>query len=476
MVSFQDMQVDEKTVIPTESFEEVSGGVGLPAVVDSLKMESIGLEREVSTDWFETNSKEEVENNKVPGFPTSKVTSFSEDDKDLTSDKSTGHRSVTSAARGLAASIRQSRITPEYPSVWTRLPNTSFGISMGLIGQAIMWKVASSASFISQNVNAEIVSASFWFAGLLVASFLSAAYSFKIFRYFPLVKDEWKDPSRVHFFNMPHLIMIMLTISVPDTSPNIAGDGLAVRVLWGIGFVIQVLFTQLIYESWLFSDTHNISFAQPQFLLSTVGWFFLATLGSMAKIEQKWGLAIPSFCFGLGFIFYIMVIIAVFNGTHMTPKARGSPALFLLIAPPSVGVVAWDLIEAEPGKFSLFSQALLGWCLGIFLLLFKIGPQITKRPPSLGSYWAYVFPMSALATATIRYAWIVKTRSAEVMSLIFVALAIFALFVVFCRMCIHALEVLLGTAEWDDPLLSRERLQAVRAVNFPEVLSSQETA
>ena len=173
---------------------------------------------------------------------------------------------------------------------------------------------------------------------------------------------------------------------------------------------------------------------------------------------------------------YLMVVIAIFNGIHASPKAKGSPALFLIIAPPSVGVVGWDLIAGDGTQLAFMSQALLGFCLGVLALLIRLGPKIVNAPPSLGSYWAYVFPMSALATATIRYAWVTETIATEIMAIVFVVLAILALLAVFLRMCLHAVQVIRGEAEWGDPLLSRERLASVKAINYAELLPEYETA
>jgi hypothetical protein len=52
----------------------------------------------------------------------------------------------------------------------------------------------------------------------------------------------------------------------------------ALRILWAIAFINQILMTLQIYNKWMFSKNRSFSAAQPQYLLSTVGWFFLAVL------------------------------------------------------------------------------------------------------------------------------------------------------------------------------------------------------
>ena len=51
-----------------------------------------------------------------------------------------------------------------------------------------------------------------------------------------------------------------------------------------------------------------------------------------------------------------------------------------------------------------------------------------------------------------------------------------ALLAVFLRMYLHAVQVIRGEAEWGDPLLSRERLASVKAINYAELLPEYETA
>jgi tellurite resistance protein TehA-like permease len=374
-----------------------------------------------------------------------------------------------SSEHGVSNGTRRKSRSPTgkgLPSVWMRLPNTSFGIPMGIAGHAIMWKAAGNAEFISEKANTQIISAVFWIASLLVMGLLFTAYCLKAYFYFPLVRDEYHDAMRVHFLNMPHLILLMLAICVPYDSSGITmiaeNGGQGRRIIFGIGFLMQLLLTQQIYENWLFSDTQNISCARPQFFLSTVGWYFLAVLGTETNVEQTWGIALPTFCFGFGMMMYLIVTFAIFNGIHTTPQSKGTPALFLFLAPPSVGVVAWDLINAIPGEFPILSKLILGWCLGVFVMLVKMGPQIVQPPATLGHHWAYVFSMSALATATISYAGIETNGTTIALAYVFIALAILALTIVLIRMSVHAYQVFIGKADWEDPLLTSERLASIR--------------
>ena len=94
-------------------------------------------------------------------------------------------------------------------------------------------------------------------------------------------------------------------------------------------------------------------------------------------------------CFGAGFILYLDIVIFIFSRLHVNKGLKGSPAMFLLIAPPSVGVVALDLFNGDASDFSLFGEMLLGWVFVLLQLLIRLGPILVREPDVLGEYWAY---------------------------------------------------------------------------------------
>jgi tellurite resistance protein TehA-like permease len=178
-------------------------------------------------------------------------------------------------------------------------------------------------------------------------------------------------------------------------------------------------------------------------------------LGQKAEIEQDWGLALPSFCFGAGAMFYIIVVIVLFNGSKFE---KGTPALFLLFAPPSVAVTVLDNFKGDPTEFSQAAEFVLGWCLVVVVLLIRLGPTISMRPPVLGAYWAYVFPLSGLASAMIQYATKQKSTASEIMAIVFLAVAALVQVIVCCRDGKNLYAVLRGRDEWSDPLILQNKV------------------
>jgi len=336
--------------------------------------------------------------------------------------------------------------------IYLRLPNTAYGISMGLAGQAIMWKTAEQSSRIFHGVGDKI-NVVLWFAAIAVAVLVTAAHIYKFLYKWPLFKAELRDKIRKQFFNAPNLTFIMLGIGVPSAVPMPVGG---LRIIFGIGLAYQTVITQIIYDQWLFAKESSVSSAKPPFLLSVVGWFLLATLGYPAEIEDAWGISIPQFCLGIAAIFYLMVVFSIFNSLHQFRDVfRGSPSLTLLLAPPSVAVAALDNFNSnrEAREFSQVASAILGWAMILFILLLKIGPKILNKPTVFGEYWAYVFPLGAFGNAWLRYAVVMGTRSAEIVGLFFLAFATLAFVLVIGRTTYHAYLCIVARANWGDPLL-----------------------
>lgn len=114
-----------------------------------------------------------------------------------------------------------------------------------------------------------------WYACLITAGFIGLCYVYKMCTSFGLVKAEWLNETRTHFYNCPNLIFLMLLIGLPK---HINASARSLRVMWGLSFCYQTLMTHHIYKAWMFSPSRNITEAKPQFLLSTTGWFLLSVL------------------------------------------------------------------------------------------------------------------------------------------------------------------------------------------------------
>lgn len=285
---------------------------------------------------------------------------------------------------------------------FTCLPNTCFGVCMGLGGHCVMWKQLHLAAFAQAPVS---VVWALWLSGTATLCLFSLAFLLKLKLHRERVKQEWEDAGRSQFFNAPNLAAMLLAIAWP---PLLESRGV-LRVIWVGAACWQLTLTLLFYHRWMYGGDRSMDSASTPYLLSVVGWFILAVLGSpdRAHVDELTGVGLTRMAFGVGSFFAVITYITLFQTFNRGHTAAGAPALFLVIAPVAIASIALAKMgTAQDGggsssPFSEVSQALLGVAIFLLLILVRVGPTILAQPNVFGAYWAYVFPVSALATAAI---------------------------------------------------------------------------
>lgn len=327
------------------------------------------------------------------------------------------------------------------------LPNTAFGIALGLCGNAILWRTAGDVRF-TKIVTGRTPNWILWITGAVAWIGLVLALVVKIVKHRDFALCEWLHPTRCYFSFAPHLALTMWATATPKSLEE------PLRPLKTAIFLValpaQVILAILVYARWFFSPIDgDIGHASPPYLLSTVGWPLLCVLSQNLDLDRRWRFDIAALCFGPGTVWYTLAFISIVQTLHTKRATKGAPVLFLLIAPPSVMSVALS-------NFGLIgpSTAIFGFALFTGLVLIRLGPKLKERPSTLGVYWAYVFPLAALATAGLRFADVQDSNPAKILAWILLIVATLALVTVFCRMAIHLVHLTHGTAVWLDPLLN----------------------
>mmetsp|Transcript_45410 Transcript_45410/g.120427 ORF Transcript_45410/g.120427 Transcript_45410/m.120427 type:complete len:409 (-) Transcript_45410:334-1560(-) len=327
---------------------------------------------------------------------------------------------------------------------YLRIPTMTFGISMGLAGHAVMWKSFAVSEFTRSRAPIELCVV-FFCAGVFVWVVSVVFLIVKIAVNARHLKAEWKDGVRKHTLNMPNIAVLILSLGSPPGCLSSA----AIRWIFLGAFLYQTGMSLSITSHWLYSseEGHHLANAQTTYLLSVVGWPLLSILAYNSQLTSKVGLDVPVAMLGVGTFMFIMILPAILVNAW---NARSHPAQFLLIAPPSVATIALAKIQ---GHFEGPSKAIFAATLFLMVVLMVNRPTIAKRPPFLGFYWAYTFPLAALATAGGANAKGQASTTAQVLAWVLLAVATGALVIVICRMSVHALDVQLGNDVWGEPLL-----------------------
>lgn len=261
------------------------------------------------------------------------------------------------------------------------LPVALFSVVMGMAGLTIAWLKAHHTG----GVPVEIGVGLRWLASALYL-FLLAMYASKVLRHPEAVKAERAHPVRLNFF--PAIsIGLLLSISWAQDAPAVA------QWMWGIGAAVHLMFTLFAMSSWIHHTHYDIKHANPAWFIPVVGNIIVPIAGvRFAPADISW------FFFSIGLVFWLVLMTIVLYRLffHEPLPARLTPTLFILIAPPAVGFLAYVALTGQVGAFA---RVLYFTALFLTLLLASNVVRFFRLPFFI-SAWAYSFPLAAMTIAT----------------------------------------------------------------------------
>lgn len=262
-------------------------------------------------------------------------------------------------------------------------PVSFFATVMGTAGLAMAWDQAHRILG-APAVLGEVLR---WLATLLWLA-AAAVYAAKALRHPGAVRGEWRHPVRVNFFPTISIGLLLLAGCWADSRPELAAP------LWGLGAGLNLAFTIAIMSGWLHHTHFEIKHLNPAWFIPVVGNIVVPIVGvRFGPQELSW------FFFSIGLVFWLVLLTVVMYRLffHEPLPLRLTPTLFILLAPPSVGFIAWvsltDSVDA-------FARILLHTALFLALLLLSNTMRFL-RVPFFVSSWAYSFPLAAITIATL---------------------------------------------------------------------------
>ncbi|KAI5065025.1 hypothetical protein GOP47_0019720 [Adiantum capillus-veneris] len=307
-----------------------------------------------------------------------------------------------------------------------RFPVVSFGISLGLATQANLWKiVAMSPSMTFLHVPLG-VNFALWCLALFVLVATLIIYALKCLLYFEAVRREFHHPVRVNFFFAPWIGCMLIGIGIPPS--------IATRIhpsFWCV-FITPLLILELkIYGQWLSGGKRRLSkVANASTHVSLVANFVSAILGAQVGWIEP-----ALFFWAVGCAHYLVLFVTLYQ---RLPSAEAlskelHPVFFLFIAAPSTASVAWRYIV---GEFDQISKVVYYVALFLFVSLVVRVKFFCGFRFSI-AWWAYTFPMTALANATVQYSIQVRHSLTQVLAVTFSAFATLTVLIVFLWTILH---------------------------------------
>ncbi|GFY84130.1 SLAC1 homologue 3 [Actinidia rufa] len=225
-----------------------------------------------------------------------------------------------------------------------------------------------------------------------IVAIVFVIYMLKVIFYFEAVRREYYHPIRINFFFAPWIALLFLAIGVP---PSVAQNLHA--ALWYILMTPIFCLELKIYGQWMSGGQRRLSkVANPSNHLSIVGNFVGALLGASMGLKEG-----PIFFFAVGLAHYTVLFVTLYQRlpTNETLPKELHPVFFLFVAAPSVASMAWAKIQGSfdyGSRIAFFIALFLYFSLAVRVNFFR-GFRFSL------AWWAYTFPMTGAAIATIKY-------------------------------------------------------------------------
>lgn len=261
-------------------------------------------------------------------------------------------------------------------------PVAFFASVMGLSGLAIAAQKAEHVMALDTGVPPLLAAVA---AGCFIT--LAGFYAAKAILHWHAVCEEFEHPVKLHFFPTISISLILLSII------TLEHNRVAAEWLFLAGVPLHFVFTLAVLHYWFNREHFQVVHLSPAWFIPIVGNVLVPISGaSLGYVELSW------FFFSIGIVFWIALFAIILNRVifHNPLPERLAPTLFILIAPPAVGFLAYVRLT---GTLDAFSRILFHFALFMTVFLLTQGPRLLRLKFFL-SWWAYSFPLAAITVAS----------------------------------------------------------------------------
>ncbi len=271
-------------------------------------------------------------------------------------------------------------------------PVMMFAIAMGLSGLTIAWQKAGTWLGAPKSIGEYLL---YIDTGVFVL--ITLTYLIKLIVYPKEVLEEWHHPVRINFFAALSISLLMLAIIYKEEYKNIA------LYIWYTGTAIHTFLTLYTISRWI-NHNQEINHSNPAWFIPIVG-NLLVPVGGIGFASTH----VLMYYFSVGFFFWIILFAVLLNRIvfhHQLPQ-KFMPTLFIFLAPPAVAFIAYFKLYHQMDAFAmiLFDIAVFFTLLLVFMWRSFVGLKFFI------SWWAFVFPVAAMAIASMVMYHVTKDTS-----------------------------------------------------------------
>ncbi len=267
----------------------------------------------------------------------------------------------------------------------SRLSIAMFGMVMGAGGLGNAWTLAHAVLGVPALIGHALLALATTLFVLLVLVHLA-----KLLWHADAVREEFAHPVRSSFFPAVSVAAIVLSIGlrVPCEA--------AAQLLWWFGASLHLLLALTLIRRWIIKPQDE-SVLTPAWFIPVVGNILVPVGGApLGHVEISW------FFFSVGLVLWLSFFPIVLHRVLFAPElsARSLPTLFILLAPPSIGLSAY--LAFTHGVAGPLADILYCFALFIAMLLASLWRHVSHGPFFM-SWWAMTFPAAGWAGATLAF-------------------------------------------------------------------------
>jgi tellurite resistance protein len=268
------------------------------------------------------------------------------------------------------------------------LPIGLFGAVMGLVGLGL--SARATATVLPGLLRAPAYFTELWVAlGTLLFLIVTPLYLVKLLRYPDVVKAEFWSPVTLGFCGA---LPVGMSLVAGGIAPYLPAAG---HALWWASFVLLLAFQVFTFYRWL-SGGIELAQLNAGWLIVMVGGIVLPgpalTLGLAEEARFTFGVSAT--------VAPILMALLLYRAAFGPPLPEPlRPSWFILLVPPSL--LYANGVALYQGAVFLENLYFFGLVLGVALLAYARG---FARWGFATSWWAFTFPLDALAYAAARYA------------------------------------------------------------------------
>ncbi len=284
-------------------------------------------------------------------------------------------------------------------------PISFYSIVMGLLG----FVIALQKTIEIFRINSRIPLAFLTLATIIFIA-ITSLFLCKIFLYKNEILNDFSHPVKISFFPTFSISLLLFSIAFLQLQATVS------HIFWIMGSISHIAFTFLVISQWIKGTQYKIEHLSPAWFIPVVGNLLIPVSGvSFINNELLW------FFFSIGIIFWLMLITIIMYRVffHELLVAKLMPTLFILIAPPSIGVISYFKLTQSIDNFS---RVLYYFAFFIALLLIMNMRMFIIKKFYL-SQWAFTFPLTAFSIASALMFHQIKIEAFLYLHLIFVGLS-----------------------------------------------------